>query len=123
MRYREREGYLLNGVPRTHMRALAKLANQQNTSLTNITGTLLAQCLGIEFQASARPRKGANRDAKTIFLKLPPDLLEWIRAEAARRSVTMRTVILDCLSVSLGLKAPGPTHVAPDRRPGRPKEK
>lgn len=123
MRYTEREGYVLNGVPPAHMRRLAKLAEKRNTSLTNVAGAMLAGCFDVPFELSTRSKPRFNAEATSLYLMLPPVLLDQIREAADASSVTMRTVILGCLSESLGLKAPEPTHVVPGKRPGRPKEK
>lgn len=123
MRYTEREGYVLNGVPPAHMRRIAKLAEKRNTSLTNVAGQMLADCWGVPFEPSTRSKQRFNAEATSLYLMLPPDLLDTIRVEADTLSVTMRSVILGCLSDKLGLKPPEVTHVVPGRRPGRPKEK
>jgi hypothetical protein len=121
--YRNREGYLLNGVPAPLMRRLTKKAIKQNTSLTNVAGSILAEAYGVEFEESTRSKPASNVEATVISLRLPVEVLNAIRAGANERSITIRSVILEILSLSFGLKAPEPTHVDPDKRPGRPKEK
>lgn len=122
MPYVERQGYLLNDVPAPHMRHIAKRARSRNTSLTNVAGQLLAERYSLVFEESTRRNKnGATGD--TLALRLPVEVMEAVRAEADERSVTIRTVMLDALSDSFGLKRPKPTHVDPARRPGRPKER
>lgn len=123
MSYKEREGYILNGVPGPLMRRLTRKAERQNTSLTNVAGATLAAHFGVEFEPSTRTKPASNVEATTISLRLPVSLMETIRAQADLESVTIRTVILRILSLSLGLKEPEPTHVDPARRPGRPKER
>jgi hypothetical protein len=119
--YKQREGYVLNGVPGPHMRRLTRLAEKQNTSLTNVAGSILASEYEVEFERSDRKKPPANPEATTLYLMLPIEVLESIRWEAAKQSVTMRSVMLEHLSDHLGLKAPRPTHVDPGKRPGRPK--
>ena len=123
MSYKEREGYLLNGVPGPLMRRLTKKAVSQDTSLTNVAGSILAAEYEVPFERSTRSKPASNVEATTISLRLPVGLMDAIRLDAHERSVTIRSVILGHLSDHLGLKSPEPTHVDPDRRPGRPKEK
>jgi hypothetical protein len=120
--YKQREGYVLNGVPGPHMRRLTRLAEKQDTSLTNVAGSILAAEYEVEFERSDRKKPAANPEATTLYLMLPMEVLELIRYEAAEENVTMRAVILNHLSDRLGLKAPEPTHVDPGKRPGRPKK-
>lgn len=123
MSYKEREAYILNGVPAPLMRRLTRMAERQNTSLTNVAGSAIAEFFSVEFEPSTRSKQASNVEATTISLRLPAVVMAAIRAAADIRSVTIRTIILEILSSSFGLKAPEPTHVDPDRRPGRPKEK
>ena len=119
--YAQRGGYLLNGVPGPHMRRLSARAKRENTSIANVVSTILSERCAIPFEPSPRPFLVAG-ESEQLSLRLPLAVLDCIRAEAEKRGVTMRTVILDGLSDSLKLKAPPPTTVGPNR-PGRPRQK
>lgn len=117
--YEEREGYLLNNVPTAHMRRLTKLARKRDTSLTNVAGQILADRYGLDFEQSTR--RNISTESDRVLFRLPPSVMTSVRHEAALREVTIRTVMLDALSESFGLKRPAPTHIDPAKRPGRPK--
>lgn len=119
VRYKEREGYLLNNVPSDHMARLTFLAQNRNTSLTNVAGLALADRYGLSFEPSTR--RNVTSSSNRVLFKLPPEVMVSVRHEAALRKVTIRTVMLDALSDAFGLQRPAPTHIDPARRPGRPK--
>lgn len=118
--YQERVGYLLNSVPEPHMRRLIKRAEREKTSITNVVVGILAESFGVPFVPSGRPQT-QFQIAGSLSLRLPLAVLDAARAEADRRSVTIRTVMLDALSEALRLKPPPPTSVDPAKRPGRPR--
>lgn len=119
VRYKNREGYLLNNVPPAHMARLTFLAQNRNTSLTNVAGLALAGRYGLPFEPSTR--RNVTSSSNRVLFKLPPEVMVSVRHEAALRKVTIRTVMLDALSDAFGLKRPAPKHIDPARRPGRPK--
>lgn len=119
VRYKEREGYLLNNVPADHMARLTFLAQNRNTSLTNVAGLALADRYGLPFEPSTR--RNVTSSSNRVLFKLPPEVMVSVRHEAALRKVTIRTVMLDALSDAFGLQRPAPTHIDPARRPGRPR--
>lgn len=123
MPYKQREGYVLNGVPGPHMRRLTRLAEKRDTSLTNVAGSILADVYEVPFEESTRKKPTSNPEATTLYLMLPCALMNAIRIDAQVESVTIRSVMLEHLSEHLRLKSPEPTHVDPGKRPGRPKGK
>jgi len=123
--YGKREGYLLNSIPKPIRRRLSKEAEKRNTSLANVVSEVLAGRYGIEIELSSRTfgqgRESFDGGGSSLGLRLPPAVLQAVRAEADARGVAMRSVMLIALSDHFGLKAPESTKVDPARRPGRPK--
>lgn len=118
--YTQRHGYILNGVPKPHMRRLQKESTRRDTSVTNVVGQILANRYQLAFSPSTRNHVPVH-DGATVSFRLPHELFTAVTHEAISRNVTVRSVILDALSQSFKLKAPEPTPV-PGRRPGRPRK-
>jgi hypothetical protein len=126
--YGRREGYLLNAIPKPLRRRLSKEAEKRNTSLANVVSEVLAGRYGIEIELSSRVfgqgvqgRESFDGGGSSLGLRLPPTVLQAVRAEADGRRVAMRSVMLIALSDHFGLEPPESTKVDPKRRPGRPK--
>lgn len=123
--YSRRETYQLHNIPPAHLRNIRRRSIRRNTSYANIVAQVLSDRCGIPFAPSQRKMQ-ALRDTTmpaSLSVRVPAEVMQCIREEAERESVTFRSVILNALSDAFGLKRPPVTHVEPGSRPGRRKEK
>ena len=119
--YKQRDTYQLHGIPPVLQRNIQRRATKQNTSFANIVGQALSDRCRIQFTPSQRKHRHLWQRGDSLVIRVPAEVMECIRDEARDRQITIRSVILNSLSESFGLKPPPVTHVVPGREPGRKK--
>lgn len=119
--YGKRESFLLTAIPESIRDALRKEAEVQNTSMTNVVGEILCDHYKLKWSSSGRPLRSDFSGGVNLGLRLPPAVLEMVRAEAHGREIAQRAVILEIIARHFSLAVPEATKVNPARRRGRPR--
>jgi len=120
--YSGRDTYQLHGIPQAHRRNIERRAVKQNTSFANIVSQALADQCGITYAPSVRKHRPLTwLRSDSLVIRVPPEVMDCVRAHARHEQITLRSAMLNLLSDAFMLKRPVATHVEPGREPGRKK--
>jgi myo-inositol-1-phosphate synthase len=91
---------LLVRVPAPLKRQLAREVSRRGVALNDLAGEILAGRFGVSFRPSGR--KGSRPgDARTVLLRVPPELKQRIQSAARDRGTTANEVVVRSLAESL----------------------
>jgi hypothetical protein len=115
----ERDEYLLKNVPLALLKAIRRDSRERSTSLTNITGEIMAERYELAWEPSTRGHRASL--SEDLFCRLPPAVMNAAISESKKREVTIRTVFLDALAEHYDHPVPAEKKVKPLSRAGRPR--
>jgi myo-inositol-1-phosphate synthase len=93
-------------MPASLKGALVRETARQRSNVNDVAVGILADAFGLAYQPTGRRRKVLAGGSPVVLLRIPHELKDEIRAEAARARVNANDVVLAALADGLGVPSP-----------------